>query len=1836
MADITQISNKSGDNSLASVCTLDDQSGINTASSNNEPNQSVTDICIVDVASQSQMHSLDLIGQCEMEITPEKVADQARMPASSLDAGHQADTSKLGDQSTSPQKEHTDTSESVEMDSPTKTFEEFRVLIGETEASMRDKLSSLTLPDSESFEQEEKLNIPVAKELKTGGQDEGVKVKDDSSVPLKTAESNTEDVGQCNVNNRTDGVSIVTDMPSIESENNDDTTFQPAVMNVVSNAQGEDDKADDVRVEDMTGSIESEALQCNESHKNDVAEKRKGVVPNKECEMMQQQNVLDSEDVGETNMNGSHIRKENNQPVNIPDQETEIPTGEEVSAKSESDNVLSIKTKQVDEISNQMPLNNEIEPNTQMVESDSSKVTQKISSNDKDVILVNKENQSAVFEDKAVTDPSGNVILPNVSSVTESKVDTDKELDTENIELMDITDEVHTEDNQGKKKVSDHLDTGVKDQSAVEQQNKESKPVGEKDAGDGISADCEKNSNETIREIKTVQGNDKEKEVTEVDKISCGTDDDVEDNLMIIDVRSLTDNSGINDFNDKNESISKEKSGTENMDNLDENQGPKVKPSEEVIKDITSAERPHSSASSRSKRKSPNSVRRITEHVESAENMSPLSESSATSSAIMTERTVGESGDITAVNQSESSSVPESLPIISNTFSMKDNLQPNITVKDEPPDDGVYGVIQGAGNIPQTHKPTFASLKPNAMTMISGNSVIHKGQVVSHGISGLQKSGRPLSSQKLVISKVPPIVSPAIAAVSLVSSAPVSLIRYPLTTCVTKPSPKVQSVPNVNISAGNTAAIVTLRNLAPRSAAPAPVQNGNILTGTKSTAAPKDKTKESNHKNLSTINIHSVGVARITDLIARKNPIPTFKPNPIPDHLASIQSSKVYPCYECGDSFHFEKSLRQHLGRCSMNIFYKCEKCVTKIKFTNKCQLLNHLRSHLNIEKTQAVPIHIKSDSIEIVTNFDAISADKPFEWYKEENVAAQVSIAGSDLAAISCSQCLECSTVFVSLKKLEDHLKGVKSDHHFCDECPLYVNSKCALQAHKKLHLLDDVKCNKSLSIAQWSFLKTLSCPECGKHFARDFNLTNVNGLFNTMALHLKNVCFHLSRLPAFKCTKCLKVFQNFEGLRNHLNTRLEHYYKCGLCPMALKSLKSLESHYEMKHKLPENSDQMITPGMSDKIIYRCHICDTLIDDKSFLVQHIDKHLDECKKYPDTHYHCLQCGQMFMKRNDLVEHYSKHVTVRRQFWCTFCSKDKVRAIPYIGHILKFHTSSGSHLATKSVVKFCNSCGLVCIGEHMFQNHACLAARNTTVIVGDRSEQNKVHSKTKPQGRKEIASSARDHEATDLPPNVSKTCHACSAIFASQAQRESHLKDHRDYDLIFICKFCDKEEFKSYHELRSHEIACKAMNDMPKEKQNGGQKKEGTAQYRKIKSKSETHQQKKVHSATKETKSYVDGVELTPKESSKSSKSKQETVEYFMCDKCDAVFTRKSKQEEHIKSEHGIHPCHLCGLMHESQSSLKKHLMVDHEGKRMLLYCGVCKSRKIEKAFNLRGKLIKHLKVKHRMKVIDESKIITQLPGLPETLKETTPEYLKRKLSESPETSVKKLRIEGESDFKCAKCLFTCNVKSEFRLHILDHKAAETYQCFECGLCFAVLPSLRKHVFMVHKVRDFDSYMAENEIKEPTALEDKDVDIIRVSEPDKHEEMDESSEEEASGDPLECKVCYRTFDNEKVLKSHMRTHGMAFIKKSRRRAQNISPVKKVENEVTYSSSQDEGKQEGLVLKLKRLKPADAMKGNSHANTADTEASDVDVMDTGEDDTNEMDVESVSKETMADA
>lgn len=94
-------------------------------------------------------------------------------------------------------------------------------------------------------------------------------------------------------------------------------------------------------------------------------------------------------------------------------------------------------------------------------------------------------------------------------------------------------------------------------------------------------------------------------------------------------------------------------------------------------------------------------------------------------------------------------------------------------------------------------------------------------------------------------------------------------------------------------------------------------------------------------------------------------------------------------------------------------------------------------------------------------------------------------------------------------------------------------------------------------------------------------------------------------------------------------------------------------------------------------------------------------------------------------------------------------------------------------------------------------------------------------------------------------------------------------------------------------------------------------------------------------------------------------------------------------------------------------------------------------------------------------------------------------------------------------------------------------------QCLDCGLCFASPGSLSRHRFISHKKkRGVGSASAlglgdgEEEAPPPSR-----------SDPDGGE-----SPLPASGGPLTCKVCGKSCDSPLNLKTHFRTHGMAFIR----------------------------------------------------------------------------------------
>ena len=57
--------------------------------------------------------------------------------------------------------------------------------------------------------------------------------------------------------------------------------------------------------------------------------------------------------------------------------------------------------------------------------------------------------------------------------------------------------------------------------------------------------------------------------------------------------------------------------------------------------------------------------------------------------------------------------------------------------------------------------------------------------------------------------------------------------------------------------------------------------------------------------------------------------------------------------------------------------------------------------------------------------------------------------------------------------------------------------------------------------------------------------------------------------------------------------------------------------------------------------------------------------------------------------------------------------------------------------------------------------------------------------------------------------------------------------------------------------------------------------------------------------------------------------------------------------------------------------------------------------------------------------------------------------------------------------YKCSVCNFSEKDRGTFQSHITQHKSCQSYyQCQECGACFAVEPSWKKHLLLMHRIKN--------------------------------------------------------------------------------------------------------------------------------------------------------------------
>ncbi|XP_044305247.1 zinc finger protein 687 isoform X1 [Varanus komodoensis] len=259
----------------------------------------------------------------------------------------------------------------------------------------------------------------------------------------------------------------------------------------------------------------------------------------------------------------------------------------------------------------------------------------------------------------------------------------------------------------------------------------------------------------------------------------------------------------------------------------------------------------------------------------------------------------------------------------------------------------------------------------------------------------------------------------------------------------------------------------------------------------------------------------------------------------------------------------------------------------------------------------------------------------------------------------------------------------------------------------------------------------------------------------------------------------------------------------------------------------------------------------------------------------------------------------------------------------------------------------------------------------------------------------------------------------------------------------------------------------------------------------------------------------------------------------WTCGICHSWFPERDEYVVHMKRIHGKcvkkFPCRLCERSFCSAPSLRRHVRVNHEGIKRVYPCRYCTEGK--RTFSSRLILEKHIQVRHGIKVTDETRsqevLITRMGS-----RNSQASSRKHKLSsdegdscsEEPDSSTppsKTHKGDRKSPHHCHKCGYVASSAADFQEHIPQHRTgASAHQCRECGLCFTSQVSLSRHRFITHKKRrgageaEDGGSRGNPEGGSPSAAEGK----------------------------LSCTVCGKGFDTQLNLKTHFRTHGMAFIK----------------------------------------------------------------------------------------
>uniref|UniRef100_A0A3Q3X298 C2H2-type domain-containing protein n=1 Tax=Mola mola TaxID=94237 RepID=A0A3Q3X298_MOLML len=616
--------------------------------------------------------------------------------------------------------------------------------------------------------------------------------------------------------------------------------------------------------------------------------------------------------------------------------------------------------------------------------------------------------------------------------------------------------------------------------------------------------------------------------------------------------------------------------------------------------------------------------------------------------------------------------------------------------------------------------------------------------------------------------------------------------------------------------------------------------------------------------------------------------------------------------------------------------------------------------------------------------------------------------------------------------------------------------------------------------------------CLECGDAFALERSLARH---YDRRSLRIEVTCNHCAKRLAFfnKCSLLLHA-------REHKERGL--VMQCSHLVMRPVTVEQMIGQQDSPLLLPPPGPLPSLPAPYNN--FKCPECQTQFSSKAELVTH----------FQQIRGTCTQCSPPMMLPNQCA--VSAHQRVHKHKAPHVC--------PECGGIAR-QASFQTHLEeaclhfARRIGYRCSSCQVVFGGLNSIKSHI----QTAHCEVFHKCPSCPMAFKSSPSAQSHI--STQHPTVTGGQAKMIYKCVMCDTVFTQKPLLYMHFDTHlaKQKVHVFKCPDCTKlyaqkgsmmEHIKVHFLIQFFKMLCYLKSKSSGKPENS----DGEDWGREQEEEEEEEEEEDDDDDDGDEDYEAPGTLLTSAGGGTQPSAQTE----WTCPQCQTTFTDNEDYLSHVKMEHGKFPCRICGGTFSTSSSLRRHERVIHEGNKRVFHCQYCTEGK--RTFGSRFLLDKHVRLHHRTtdgQVGPVSRVGDEEENTTEDCEEGAGPAKRTRASATSTSLAPNEQEEEENVFRCVPCGFSTEDGAEFQRHIPQHRAdTASFQCLQCGVCFASAGSLSRHRFITHRVRDTQG--------------DADRGAPRTL------------GEDGDGN-LSCKVCGRRFDKASDLNTHFRTHGMAFL-----------------------------------------------------------------------------------------